>query len=99
MLIGYARVSTDDQDTAAQVRALKAAECEKIYRGRHPVAAGTGRNSTSFWTKSARETSLSSGSWTGFRSLRDVLNIMERLADAKAGSRSLTEAINTTTPA
>jgi len=29
MLIGYARVSTDDQDTAAQVKALKAAECER----------------------------------------------------------------------
>ena len=33
------------------------------------------------------------------RSLRDVLSIMERLADAGAGFRSLTEAIDTTTPA
>jgi DNA invertase Pin-like site-specific DNA recombinase len=33
------------------------------------------------------------------RSLRDVLVIMERLADAQAGFRSLTEAIDTTTPA
>ena len=32
MLIGYARVSTDDQDTAAQVAALKATGCERIYR-------------------------------------------------------------------
>lgn len=32
MLIGYARVSTDDQDTATQVAALKAARCERIYR-------------------------------------------------------------------
>ena len=31
--------------------------------------------------------------------LRDVLVITERLADAKAGFRSLTEAIDTTTPA
>ena len=33
------------------------------------------------------------------RSLRDVLTIMERLAETKAGFRSLTEAIDTTTPA
>ena len=33
------------------------------------------------------------------RSLRDVLTIMDRLTEAKAGFRSLTEAIDTTTPA
>jgi DNA invertase Pin-like site-specific DNA recombinase len=33
------------------------------------------------------------------RSLRDVLVTMERIADAGAGFRSLTEAIDTTTPA
>jgi DNA invertase Pin-like site-specific DNA recombinase len=32
MLIGYARVSTDDQDTAAQVAVLKTAGCERIFR-------------------------------------------------------------------
>jgi DNA invertase Pin-like site-specific DNA recombinase len=31
--------------------------------------------------------------------LRDVLTIMERLAEAKAGFRGLTEAFDTTTPA
>jgi DNA invertase Pin-like site-specific DNA recombinase len=33
------------------------------------------------------------------RSLRDVLTIMERIQEAKAGFRSLPEAIDTTTPA
>jgi len=33
------------------------------------------------------------------RSLKDLLHIMERIAQAEAGFRSLTEAIDTTTPA
>jgi DNA invertase Pin-like site-specific DNA recombinase len=32
MLIGYARVSTNDRETATQVAALKSAGCERIYR-------------------------------------------------------------------
>ena len=32
MLLGYARVSTSEQDSAAQVSALKSAGCEKIFR-------------------------------------------------------------------
>jgi DNA invertase Pin-like site-specific DNA recombinase len=31
-MLGYARVSTNDQDTAAQVAALRSAGCEKIFR-------------------------------------------------------------------
>ena len=31
MQIGYARISTHDQDTAVQVAALKASGCERIY--------------------------------------------------------------------
>lgn len=32
--IGYARVSTDDQTTAAQLHALEAAGCDRIFRSR-----------------------------------------------------------------
>ena len=100
MLIGYARVSTDDQDTAAQVAALKTAGCERIFREK----ASGGR-----WVRPELHRlldQLRKGDvlvvWKLdrlSRSLRDVLTIMERLGEASAGFRSLTEAIDTTTPA
>ncbi len=100
MLIGYARVSTTDQDTAAQVAALKAAGCERIYREK----ASGGR-----WNRPELHRlldQLRKGDvlvvWKLdrlSRSLRDVLTIMERLGEARVGFRSLTEAIDTTTSA
>src|SRR6202045_1029521 len=100
MLIGYARVSTNDQETATQVAALKVAGCERIYREK----ASGGR-----WDRPELHRlldQLRKGDVLGVwkldrlsRSLRDVLTIMERLAEAKAGFRSLTEAIDTTTAA
>jgi DNA invertase Pin-like site-specific DNA recombinase len=100
MFIGYARVSKDDQDTGAQVVALKAAGCERIFREK----ASGGR-----WDRPELHRlldQLRKGDvlvvWKLdrlSRSLRDVLTIMERLGDAAAGFRSLTEAIDTTTPA
>lgn len=99
MLIGYARVSTNEQDTAAQVNALEAVKCERIYREK----ASGGR-----WDRPELHRlldQLRKGDvlvvWKLdrlSRSLRDVLTIMERLTEAKAGFRSLTEAIDTTTP-
>ncbi len=100
MLIGYARVSTGSQDTAVQVAALKAAGCERIFREK---ACG-GR-----WDRPELHRlmdQLRGGDvlvvWKLdrlSRSLRDVLTIMERVADANAGFHSLTEAIDTTTAA
>ena len=100
MLIGYARVSTDDQNASSQVTVLKKAGCERIYRekgsgGRwdrpelHRLLEQLRKGDVLVVWKLDR---LS-------RSLRDVLTIMERVGEAKAGFRSLTEAIDTTTPA
>src|SRR5438105_11076660 len=96
MLFGYARVSTNEQDTAAQVAALKTAGCERIYREK----ASGGR-----WDRPELHRLLDhlrKGDvlvvWKLdrlSRSLRDVLRIMEKLGEAKAGFRSLTEAIDT----
>jgi DNA invertase Pin-like site-specific DNA recombinase len=98
MLIGYARVSTGDQDTAAQVTALKAAGCESIFREK----ASGGR-----WDRPELHKPLSplrQGDGVAVwkldrlsRSLRDLLTLMERIAERKAGFRSLTEVIDTTT--
>src|SRR5271166_5803009 len=98
ILLGYARVSTNEQDTAAQVSALKSVGCEKIFRDK----ASGGR-----WDRPELHCLLDQLRkddvlvvWRLDRlskPLRDVLMIMERIQEAKAGFRSLTEAIDTTT--
>src|SRR5258705_10286680 len=95
MLIGYARVSTDDQDAAAQVSSLKAAGCERIYREK----ASGGR-----WDRPELHRlldQLRKGDvlvvWKLdrlSRSLKDVLTLMERLEEAGAGFQSQTEKID-----
>src|SRR5713101_423004 len=100
MLIGYARVSTGEQDTAAQAAALKAAGCELIFRE---------KTSGGRWDRPELHRLLSQLRKSDVlvvwkldrlsRSLRDVLTIMERVQERKAGFRSLTEAVDTMTPA
>lgn len=99
MQFGYARVSLDSQDNAAQVAALQSAGCERIYR----ETASGGR-----WDRPQLHLldQLRPGdvlvAWKLnrlSRSLRDLLILMERLDEATVGFRSLTEAIDATTPA
>src|SRR6185312_13070694 len=100
MQIGYARVSTDDQDTAVQVASLKTAGCERIYREKASGGRWDRPELHRLLDQLRKGDVLVVGKLDRLsRSLRDVLVVMERLAEAKAGFRSLTEAIDTTTPA
>ena len=101
VLLGYARVSKgDEQSNGVQAEALRAAGCRRIFE----EAASGGR-----WDRPELHRMLDQlrpGDVVVVwkldrlsRSLKDVLHIMERIGDAGAGFRSITEAIDTTTPA
>ena len=100
MRIGYARVSTQDQDTALQIGALEAAGCERVFQEK--VSGGR-------WDRPELHR-LFDHMRTGdvlvvwkldrlSRSLKDLLLILERIKGAGADFQSLTEAIDTATPA
>ncbi len=99
MNIGYARVSTDEQSTAAQIEALEKAGCERVYT----ESASGGR-----WDRPELQRLLGrikkGDTLTVWkldrltRSLSDLLRILKTLEDIGAGFRSLTEAIDTTSP-
>lgn len=101
MLIGYARVSRQDgQDTAVQIEALKKAGVERIFEEK----ASGGR-----WDRPQLHRALDQLRPADVfvvwkldrlsRSLKDLLTLMEKMDAIGAGFRSLTEAIDTTTPA
>jgi DNA invertase Pin-like site-specific DNA recombinase len=101
LLLGYARVSKgDEQNNALQAKALRAAGCKRLFE----ESASGGR-----WDRPQLHRMLDQlreGDTVVVwkldrlsRSLKDVLHIMERIAEASAGFRSVTENIDTTTPA
>jgi DNA invertase Pin-like site-specific DNA recombinase len=98
MNIGYARVSTDEQSTAAQIEQLEKAGCTRIYKDKasggcwdrpqlHKALEHLRPGDTLIFWKIDR---LS-------RSLSDLLRILERVDKAGAGFKSLTEPLDTTT--
>ena len=99
MNIGYARVSTNEQDTAAQLAELKKAGCTKIYH--ETMSGGAHKPELRKALEHLREGDVLVV-WKLdrlSRSLKDLLFTMERITEAKAGFRSLTEHVDTTTPA
>jgi len=100
MLIGYARVSTKDQNADLQVNALKAAGCEKVYiekasggdRSRPILLEAVG------YMRSGVDVLVVWKLDRLARSIRHLLELTEQLQAENIGFRSLTENIDTTTP-
>jgi DNA invertase Pin-like site-specific DNA recombinase len=100
MIYGYARVSTDGQSEAAQVRQLRAAGAGKVFR---EIASGAKTDRAQLRRLLAQ---LSAGDVLMVtrldhlaRSTRDLLNTLAAITDKKAGFRSLADAWADTTTA
>jgi DNA invertase Pin-like site-specific DNA recombinase len=100
MIFGYARVSTDGQSEAAQVRQLRAAGAKKVAR---EVASGAKTDRPRLRglldKLDAGDVLMVTRLDRLARSTRDLLNIIEEIAAKKAGLRSLADTwADTTTP-
>ena len=98
MIIGYARVSTDDQKLDAQLDALRAAGAERIFKDKR-----TGKSRQRPELEKLLE-QLRAGDVVVVtkydrlaRSLRDLIDLVALIRDREAGFRSLAEDIDTTT--
>lgn len=97
MIIGYARVSTQDQSPALQTDALSAAGCEQVF---HEKATGANRErpelANCLRTLRSGDTLVVWKLDRLARSLKDLVEIIDDLQNRGIGFRSLTEAIDTT---
>ncbi|WP_404302698.1 recombinase family protein [Alicycliphilus denitrificans] len=98
MLIGYARVSTQEQDTALQMDALNRAGCQRIFQEKASGASRRGREELARCLAF-----LSKGDVLVVykidriaRSLFDLLDILRHLERVGATIKSVTEPLDTT---
>lgn len=98
MKIGYARVSTNDQNTNLQIDALQKTGCEKIFEEK---ASGAQRERPEL--KAALEFARKGDTIVVWkldrlaRSLKQLIETVEDLEKREIGFQSLTEAIDTST--
>lgn len=99
MLIGYARVSTSDQNTGLQLNALKSAGCERIFEEK---ASGAQRDRPEL--NAALEYARDGDTIVVWkldrlaRSLKQLIETVEKLDAGGIGFKSITESIDTTSP-
>lgn len=98
MLVGYARVSTQDQNPDLQLDALKKEGCEKVF-----VEKASGAQRERPELKAALDYVRAGDTLVVWkldrlaRSLKQLIETVELLDGRKIGFRSLTESIDTTT--
>jgi DNA invertase Pin-like site-specific DNA recombinase len=99
MLIGYARVSTDDQNLALQEDALKKVGCEKIFRDKMSGAGAErqGLREALDYLRDGEDTLVVWRLDRLGRSLKNLIELMNLLEGRGIGFQSLQESINTTT--
>lgn len=98
MLIGYARVSTEEQNLALQLDALTRAECERIYQdeGISGVAVNRPALGEALATLRPGDVLVTWKLDRLGRSLAHLIEIISGLGERDIGFRSLSEAIDTT---
>lgn len=100
MLIGYARVSTDDQNLDLQRDALQRAGCGRIFEEKESGRAGTKRpalEAALAYLRPEDQLVVWKVDRLG-RSLREMLDTAHKLQGQGVKLRSLTEAVDTETP-
>ena len=98
-LIGYARVSTLEQNAALQHDALTAAGCWRVFTNRvSGVTEGRPELTRALEQLRDGDTLVVWRLDRLGRSLRHLINVVTGLAADGVGFRSVTEAIDTTTP-
>lgn len=99
MIIGYARVSTQDQNPEFQIDALEKAGCEQIFQEKFTGKVRE-RPELSLCLRMLRKGDVLVV-WKLdrlARSLRDLVEIVQDLSQREIGFKSLTESIDTTSP-
>ncbi len=97
MLVGYARVSTQDQDPNMQVDALEKAGCERIFIEKASGAKRDRPELTAALDYARQGDTLVVWKLDRLaRSLKQLVETVEGLEEREVGFRSLTETIDTT---
>jgi DNA invertase Pin-like site-specific DNA recombinase len=98
MLVGYARVSTQDQNLDLQIDALKKAGCEKIFTDKMSGAkARPGLDEALTYVRSGDVLVVWKLDRLGRRTVK-LIQLIEELKERGIGFKSLSNAIDTTTP-